>query len=84
MIASYSAARRDGRVALMKLCAVSIRPLQLDIHPGFAHSVSTSANPASLPPTDSVTYAVPAPSAESCVFVTSGIVAPEHARKLSA
>ena len=36
----------------MKDCAVSILPLQLLAQPGRAHSVSTSAKPASLPPTE--------------------------------
>jgi hypothetical protein len=30
-------------------------PWQSDIQPGWAHSTSTSAKPASLPPTETVT-----------------------------
>jgi hypothetical protein len=58
--------------------------LQLLIHPGIAHSVSTSAKPASLPPTEIVTYVVAVVSALSWVLVTSETRAPEQARKLSA
>jgi hypothetical protein len=61
-----------------------IAPSQLLIHPGCAHSVSTSAKPASLPPTEIETWLVAAVSAESWLVVTSVMVAPEHARKLSA
>jgi hypothetical protein len=43
----------------------------------------TDENPASLPPTEIVTYAVPLDSAPSCFVVTSGTLAPEHAWKLS-
>ena len=57
---------------------------QSPAHHGVAHSVSTSANPASLPPTESVTTLVPLLSAPSWLFVTLGIVAPEHAWKLRA
>ena len=43
---------REGSVPLMKDWAVLIAPSQLLIQPGCAHSVSTSAKPASLPPTE--------------------------------
>jgi hypothetical protein len=59
-------------------------PLQLLAHHGNAHSVRTSANPASLPPTEIVTNDVPAPSALSWVLVTVETVAPEQALKFSA
>ncbi len=67
----------------MMVCAESTAPLQLLSQLGCAHVVSTLAKPASLPPTEIVTYAVPLDSAESWVFVTSATVAPEQARKLS-
>ena len=63
---------------------MSIAALQLLIQPGCAHSVSTAANPASLPPTEIEAYAVVALSAPSWLAVTSGIFAPEQARKFSA
>ncbi len=66
----------------MTYCASSMAPLQSLIHAGCAHSVSTSANPASLPPTEIVTWVVPAPRALSWVVVTSETFAPEQARKL--
>ncbi len=62
---------------------MSIAPLQLLSQLGCAHVVSTLAKPASLPPTEIVTYAVALDSADSWVFVTSATVAPEQARKLS-
>ena len=68
----------------MTASAPSIAPSQSLIQPGWAHSVSTGAKPASLPPTEIVTYDVPAPSAPSWVPTTSGMVAPEQARKSSA
>ena len=39
----------------MYACAWSIAPSQSPAHHGVAHSVSTSAKPASLPPTEMVT-----------------------------
>ena len=68
----------------MMSCAPSMAPLQSLAQPGRAHSVSTSAKPASLPPTEIVTNDVPLSSAPSWVLVTSATVAPEQARKLSA
>ncbi len=59
-------------------------PSQSEAHHGNAHSVSTSANPASFPPTERLTNVVAADSAESCPLVTSGMVAPEQARKFRA
>ena len=59
-------------------------PLQSLAQPGRAHSVSTSAKPASLPPTEIVTNDVPLLSALSWLPATSPTVAPEQARKLSA
>ena len=64
--------------------APSMAPSQSLAHPGSAHSVSTSAKPASLPPTEMVTNDVPPLSAPSWLLVTSATVAPEQARKLSA
>ena len=43
----------------------------------------TLAKPASLPPTETVTYDVDDVSAPSWLLVTSGMVAPEQARKFS-
>ncbi len=65
-------------------CAPSIAPLQLLIQPGWAHSVRTSAKPASLPPTEIDTWVVAVVRALSWVFVTSATRAPEQARKLRA
>ena len=59
-------------------------PSQSLAQPGSAHSVSTSAKPASLPPTEIVTNDVPPLSAPSWLLVTSPTVAPEQARKSSA
>ena len=67
---------------MMEPWAVSMAPLQLLSQLGCAHVVSTLAKPASLPPTEIVTYAVVLDSADSWVFVTSATVAPEHARKV--
>ena len=64
--------------------APSIAPLQSLIQPGRAHSVSTSAKPASLPPTEMVTRPVEPVRALTWEPMTSGMVAPEQARKLSA
>ncbi|EKA61617.1 hypothetical protein B277_05568 [Janibacter hoylei PVAS-1] len=49
---------RPGRVEVIVDCAVSIAPLQSLDQPGRAHSVSTSAKPASLPPTEMLTRSV--------------------------
>ena len=68
----------------MKLWAVLIFPSQLLAQPGFAHSVSTLENPASLPPTEMVTNLVLLVRALSWELVTVGMVAPEQALKLSA
>ena len=56
----------------------------IDAMPARRHSVSTSAKPASLPPTVIDAYAVPVPRAPSCRLVTSVVVGPEQARKLRA
>jgi hypothetical protein len=74
--------RRPGRTLLTMYCASSMAPLQSLAQPGCAHSVRTSANPASLPPTETLTWVVLAERAPSWVFVTSATVAPEQARKL--
>ena len=66
----------------MMLWAPSMAPLQSLIQPGCAHSVSTSAKPASLPPTEIETWVVAVVSALSWVLVTSATLAPEQARKL--
>jgi hypothetical protein len=68
----------------MNACALSMAPLQSAAHHGSAHVVSTAAKPASLPPTEIVTYAVLLESADSWRLLTSRILAPEQARKLSA
>ena len=78
-IEEYSVDRRLGRALLMMYCASSIAPLQSLIHAGCAHSVRTSAKPASLPPTEIVTCVVVALSALSWLLVTLATVAPEQA-----
>ena len=74
---------RPGSVLLMNDCAVLIAPSQFDIQPGWAHSVITLEKPASLPPTEIVTYFVVDTTALSCELVTVEVVAPEQALKLS-
>src|SRR6476469_4499662 len=83
-IEEQSVASRPGIVLVMVPWAVSMAPLQLLSQLGCAHVVRTLAKPASLPPTEIVTYAVVLDSADSWAFVTAATVAPAHARKLSA
>ena len=63
------------------MLALLISVVQVQGH-GLAHWVITSANPASLPPTDTETYAVLALRLPSW-FSTSGTRAPEQAAKVS-
>lgn len=59
--------------------ASSTAPTQSCAQAGFAHSVMTEENPASLPPTWTLTYPVPPSSMPSCADRTPATTAPEQA-----
>ena len=67
----------------MKFCAVVTWPAQFDSQLGFAHSVITSLNPASLPPIVIVTMFVVLMTALIWLSSTSAVLAPEQATKFS-
>ena len=56
-----------------------IAPLQLDAHPGCAHSVITLEKPASLPPIVYVTQLVSEVTLATWVLRMSPVFAPEQA-----
>jgi hypothetical protein len=65
----------------MNACELSISPQQV-VGQGWAHLVMTLLKPASLPPTDTVTYDAVEVKLESW-FCTPETFAPEHATNVS-
>src|SRR6266571_1984831 len=82
-IALYSESSLPGSVLRMMLCALDTAAEQLPSQDGSAHVVITEENPASLPPTWTVTHLVPLLSPPSWPLCTDEVVAPLHAENVS-